>query len=145
MVCVNSDPGYDPSGSDLVRWLQDIYQVDEEEALEIGRRWQDENKWLEHVVYGHKLKNKKLFYRWTVHRMVDRSTPACKTPRMKAPEAEESHESVWLEISGHDFKKLLRVLQPGVIMQNFTHPETGVKMRPHRSILRSYKNCFCGE
>jgi len=47
-------------------------------------------------------------------------------------------------VSAHDFKKLMRVLQPGVVMQNLAHPETGVKMRPHRSILRTYKNCFYG-
>ena len=133
-------------GKDLVSWIQNKFSVDENMAIEIGRKWQNEYKWFNHCSSNLPLQNQNLFYCWPDKKNISRSTSidSASVIPLEQPSNEERNESVWFDFS-NGISDLFPYLNFENIVRNLVLSSNTIFVKNRNYYRKSYRDSFSGK
>ena len=129
-------------GKDLVLWIKDNINLDENDAIEYGRIWQEEYKWFEHVNGDHPLRNENYFYRWIDERKIARKT-SLETNAVVLLENKgvNLHEGIWIEFE-NGISELFPFLNVEAIIYNLILSPNAIVVKKRFHFGKYYHDTF---
>lgn len=132
-------------GRDLVSWILNNGDVTgahtRNEALLVGRVWQDEHQLFHHVCFDHQLQDEKLFYTFRPLRLTSRKGSLSDGLTTLANRVEVV-EDVTIAVS--DVEAFLKCVEVSHIAKVLLRPSSGVEVKDRTYHLKKYPHCFVG-